>query len=137
LREDDPTAAPGHQIAPATLDGFLRSVGSTSAAAMVGVAVALTIWMCQASPRPPRAVGAAGYVDFSTEPAGAEVQLDGRALGVTPATFALPSGVHEFEVSKPGYYSSQVTVQVPRAAHVPVKLPLIRVGSARARSDLP
>jgi len=104
----------------------LRSRWVVASAILVGaIALTGTFYL----PRGGADLGASGpgYVDFVTEPAGAEVQLDGRNLGVTPATFALPSGVHEFEVRKPGYHPSQVTVRVSREEHVPVDLPLVPV----------
>jgi hypothetical protein len=107
--------------------GGVRSRWLATSAIVVSAVLAALVWYRAGGDRARLETGPAGYVDFATEPAGAEVQLDGRSLGVTPATFALPSGVHEFEVRKPGYLSSQITVRVPQEAHVPVDLPLIPI----------
>ena len=54
-----------------------------------------------------------GSLDIRSEPAGAEVWLDGEQVGVTPWTAAKkPSGTYEFELKKPYYLSHSEMVTV-------------------------
>ena len=66
-----------------------------------------------------------GYVQATSEPAGAEVSVDGKVVGRTPYTFEIPEGTHEIEFSKDGYYPAQATIKVPANARVPVELELM------------
>jgi len=51
-------------------------------------------------------------ISVSSEPAGAEVRVDGRVLAVTPATVELTAGEREIEVALSGYNAWQRQVRV-------------------------
>jgi PEGA domain len=42
-------------------------------------------------------------VDISSNPAGADIEIDGKFVGNTPSTLALPAGEHAIKVTKSGY----------------------------------
>ena len=44
-----------------------------------------------------------GILDVSSDPPGAEVRVDGKAVGTTPLKKPVPVGTHALEVSLPGY----------------------------------
>lgn len=54
------------------------------------------------SPKPATS-GEIGTIDVSSDPRGAEVDVDGAFVGDTPASLKLPSGKHAISVSKKGF----------------------------------
>lgn len=55
-------------------------------------------------------------VRVESQPAGAEVQVDGKAMGITPVSLRLPPGWAEVSVSKQGYQAQSKSVDVVAAA---------------------
>ncbi|HTW23459.1 MAG TPA: PEGA domain-containing protein [Candidatus Baltobacteraceae bacterium] len=45
----------------------------------------------------------AGEIAVSSDPAGAEIYVDGKFVGQTPSTIELPAGSHHVEVKSPGH----------------------------------
>jgi hypothetical protein len=47
-----------------------------------------------------------------SDPAGAEIYLDGQMVGSTPSVLMIPSGNHQFRVHSPGHadWTRQVTI---------------------------
>jgi serine/threonine-protein kinase len=68
-----------------------------------------------------------GFVEFVSNPRGADILLDGKVIGRTgdaPFTAEVPAGTHEIEMRKDGYYPAPATVKVPANERVPVELDL-------------
>jgi hypothetical protein len=61
-----------------------------------------------------------------TEPAGAQVTIDGAPLGATPASIELPPGDHRVEVSKEGFDPISRSFAVPRNRSVELSFALTR-----------
>lgn len=73
-------------------------------------------------------------VSVTSEPAGADVLVDGRALAVTPATLELTAGERDIELSLPGYNSWQREIRV--FADEPQELETVVLSLADARVEL-
>ena len=73
-------------------------------------------------------------VQIATEPAGAEVLVDGVPAGVTPATIEVTAGQRELEVRLPGYNAWRSTLAVN--ANQPQELPLVQLSQADGRVEL-
>ena len=61
-------------------------------------------------------------VEVRTEPAGAEVFIDGRRVGTSPCKFSLAVGKHKVTVRKKGYKEKTVEVSTPLKAPLLIKL---------------
>jgi formylglycine-generating enzyme required for sulfatase activity len=72
-----------------------------------------------------------GVVSLSSVPAGATIEVDGKAAGVTPAKVEMDSGIRRVQLSAPGLrvWTSSVVV----AAGVPQTIGPIALGAADAR----
>ncbi len=72
-----------------------------------------------------------GVVSISSVPAGATIEVDGKAAGVTPAKVEMDSGIRRVQLSAPGLrvWTSSVVV----AAGVPQDIGPIALGAADAR----
>lgn len=68
---------------------------------------------------------ATGYVVTSSEPAGAEVLIDGKAVGRTPGNFQVNVGKHEIEYRKDGYFPGQASTNVQAKEYKEVVLELV------------
>jgi eukaryotic-like serine/threonine-protein kinase len=66
-----------------------------------------------------------GYLELVSDPAGAEVFLDGNVVGRTPYTAEVPAGKHEVEFRKQGYYPATQSPTVEPNKHVVVELPML------------
>lgn len=73
-------------------------------------------------------------VTMITEPAGAEVLVDGAVAGVTPIALELEAGERELEVRLTGYTAWRDNVVV--SANQPQELPLVKLAQADGRIDL-
>jgi formylglycine-generating enzyme required for sulfatase activity len=73
-------------------------------------------------------------VSFSSEPAGAEVLVDGRALGVTPIELELTAGERDVELRLRGYNAWRDTLVV--YADQPEVVPPVRLTQADGRVEL-
>ena len=60
------------------------------------------------------------FVTVVSEPQGATVQWNGRAVGLTPATLELPAGAQPLSLSKEGFEPTSVTVDVPESSAQPL-----------------
>ncbi len=72
-----------------------------------------------------------GVVTISSEPAGAQIEVDGKPAGVTPAKVEMDSGIRRVQLSAPGLrvWTSSVVVN----AGVPQTIGPITLGAADAR----
>jgi formylglycine-generating enzyme required for sulfatase activity len=72
-----------------------------------------------------------GVISLSSIPAGATIEVDGKAAGVTPAKVEMDSGIRRVQLSSPGQrvWTSSVVV----AAGVPQNIGPIVLGAADAR----
>jgi len=72
-----------------------------------------------------------GVISVSSVPAGAEIQVDGKAVGVTPAKVEMDSGIRRVQVSAPGLkeWTSSLVVN----PGVPQTIGPIQLGAADAR----
>jgi serine/threonine protein kinase len=68
---------------------------------------------------------AVGYLLSTSDPAGAEVLVDGKVVGRTPADFEVSAGPHEIEYRKEGHFPAQATINVPANERVSVPLELV------------
>ena len=72
-----------------------------------------------------------GVITVSSEPAGAQIEVDGKPVGVTPAKVEMDSGIRRVQLTAPGLrvWTSSVAV----SAGVPQTLGPIVLGAADAR----
>jgi len=72
-----------------------------------------------------------GVVSIGSVPAGAQVEVDGKAVGVTPAKIEMDAGIRRVQVSSPGLrvWTSSVVVN----AGMPQTIGPIELGAADAR----
>lgn len=73
--------------------------------------------MAKFEPKPaaPEAVAVApelknASIDISSNPAGADIEVDGKFVGNTPSTLALPTGDHAIKITKTGFNAWERTV---------------------------
>jgi len=82
-----------------------------------------------------QAVG--GVLEVRSEPAGAEVRLDGRAVGATPVEgLSAPPGRHEVEIEARGYRPWRQTIVLNAGDKVPLKATLETAASAASAKRL-
>lgn len=67
-----------------------------------------------------------GTVDFSVDPAGAQIFVDGNLKGISPVSISLPAGSHEMKIIKEGYDTLDATIDIPAGEKVPVELKLVK-----------
>jgi len=70
-------------------------------------------------------------VRFVSDPAGAQVQVDGVLVGVTPLAVDLSSGTRAVELALPGFRSAARRIEV--RANVPLDVPAIRLAPLPGR----
>ena len=68
---------------------------------------------------------AVGYLEFVSEPSGAEIFLDGAVVGRTPYTAEVSAGQHEVEFRKDGYYPAAQSPSVEPNKRVVIELPML------------
>ena len=73
----------------------------------------------------PRAAAAVGYLEFVSDPAGAEIFLDGNIVGRTPYTAEVTAGKHEVEFRKQGYYPATQSPTVEPNRRIVIELPML------------
>jgi formylglycine-generating enzyme required for sulfatase activity len=71
-------------------------------------------------------VPAWGVVTVLTEPTGAQIDVDGKAAGTTPAKLELDAGTHRIELRQPGFKDWETDLQV--VANEPQTLGPVRLG---------
>jgi formylglycine-generating enzyme required for sulfatase activity len=73
-------------------------------------------------------------ISLSSQPANAEVVVDGTVMGLTPVDVELAAGQHDLEIRLRGYnaWRSSITVVADR----PEELPLVRLSQADGRVEL-
>lgn len=69
-------------------------------------------------------------LSIDSTPAGAQVAVDGRPLGVTPWTGELPPGEHTLVVTRAGYTQTTRVVRISPGRALDVEVALAREGSA-------
>lgn len=70
------------------------------------IALAIVLWkMASTSPKSPGQAqpAGAGTVLVASVPAGADIYVDGKFIGDSPATLTLPAGKHAIRLSLNGY----------------------------------
>lgn len=75
-----------------------------------------------------RSENATGSLSVTSEPAGAEVTLDGLPVGVTPVDRAVPVGSHLVRLSLAGYAPYSTTAMVAKGGPTPVAATLVPMG---------
>jgi hypothetical protein len=73
---------------------------------------------------PPKSA-AVGYLEFASEPSGAEIFVDGNVIGRTPYTSEVSAGKHEIEFRKQGYYPASQSTSVEPNQRVVIELPML------------
>jgi eukaryotic-like serine/threonine-protein kinase len=68
---------------------------------------------------------AVGYLEFVSEPAGAEIFVDGNIVGRTPYTSEVTAGKHEIEFRKLGFYPATQSTNVEANERVTIELPML------------
>lgn len=69
-----------------------------------------------------------GVVQVSSDPPGAVVIVDeGRFGGVSPASIALPPGIHRLQIRKEGYHDLEASVEVVAGGRIPFEVNLAPV----------
>jgi serine/threonine protein kinase len=66
-----------------------------------------------------------GYLELHSEPAGAEIFVDGTVVGRTPFTTEVAAGKHEVEFRKDGYYPASQSPTVEPNQRVAIELPML------------
>lgn len=78
-----------------------------------------------------------GLVLFESNPAGATLELDGKALGLTPLqALELAPGRHHVRASRPGYVTAAKFPEVTSGAEIDVKLDLTPLPAYASSVDL-
>jgi serine/threonine protein kinase len=106
--------------APKRRANWMVAAGGGLAAIAALVAVLLLRFMGGT----PASAGA-GYLEFVSEPAGAEIFLDGNVVGRTPYTSEVTAGKHEVEFRKQGYYPATQSTTLEANQRLVVELPLL------------
>lgn len=65
-------------------------------------------------------------VDFRSQPAGADIVIDGASVGVTPATLQLSPGLHEIEIHASGYQNWKRRMRVAPGSHPTVLAHMVK-----------
>jgi PEGA domain len=65
-----------------------------------------------------------GTVDFSSDPPGADIFVDGSFAGSTPSTLRIDTGIHSIELRKPGYTTWSRRMVVGPSSHPTVRATL-------------
>lgn len=73
----------------------------------------------------PAAVIQHAYLDITSNPAGAQLYVDGKLRGQTPARLTLPLGKHELRLSKAGHYEWEAQMQFDKEQEIPVNINLV------------
>ncbi len=68
-----------------------------------------------------------GRVKVSTNPAGAEIWIEGKSMGKAPLELELPEGSHKLVATLPDYESADMQVRVVSAKTVEARLELERI----------
>ncbi|HQI81013.1 MAG TPA: serine/threonine-protein kinase [Deltaproteobacteria bacterium] len=102
--------------------GLLVMILAALAAACVIAAV--VFFMATGKKEPPVDMGS---LQVSSNPAGAQVYVDGNLKGTAPMALELPVGGHEVRLSMPGHYEWEARVQVDKEGGEPLTVELIPV----------
>jgi hypothetical protein len=65
-----------------------------------------------------------GQLEFSTNPPGAEVRVDGKFVGLSPVTAKLPAGIHRYQITLKGHRTQIGAVEIARGSRVQKTLDL-------------
>jgi serine/threonine-protein kinase len=95
-----------------------------AALAAVCVIAAVVFFMAAGKKEPPVDMGS---LRVSSDPAGAQVYVDGSLKGTAPTTVELPVGGHEVRLSMPGHYEWEARVQVDKEGGEPLTVELMPV----------
>jgi len=73
-----------------------------------------------------------GQITITSDPDAAEIFVDGKFVGNTPATLKIPAGSHLFLIKSPGHPDYSRTVEAPKSSKLTLKAffdPLLQSGS--------
>ncbi|MSP60447.1 MAG: PEGA domain-containing protein [Myxococcales bacterium] len=112
--------AAGHHVIEVVADGHRPLRREVTVVAGMPLTVALSL----------EALPSTGRVRIESRTAGAEVKIDGQALGVAPVALDLAPGGHTLEVSAPGHdtHRSDVAVAVGQSRSIEISLDRTRGG---------
>jgi serine/threonine protein kinase len=66
-----------------------------------------------------------GYLEFVSDPVGAEIFVDGNVVGRTPYTSEVSAGKHEIEFRKQGFYPATQSTKVEANQRITIELPML------------
>lgn len=66
-------------------------------------------------------VGVAGFVNVTTNPGNARIDIDGKNMGLSPMKVPVSAGRHTILLSKPGYVDKEISVTVSEKGSVDIK----------------
>ncbi len=90
-----------------------------------GLALSIAALLFTVRSNPSSKATAIGYLEFVSEPSGAEIFVDGDVIGRTPYTSEVAAGKHEIEFRKQGYYPANQSTNVGPNQRVVVELPML------------
>src|SRR5258706_3943001 len=105
----------------------------TPGAVAVAVIALAAVGMLAARRRAPDPPAATGTLIVDSNPAGAQIRIDGKARGATPATMTLPAGKHTIELSRAEGAPRSLEVNVAAGTQVSqyIELPTGRATTGR------
>lgn len=116
LRIDVDSTRTGATVA--TIEGTCSLCGFEEVVAMIEAKAAA------AAASITRLESATTLLELRSTPAGAAVEIDGRALGTTPTTVEIEPGPHRVRASKPGHVTQVVEVEAIEGARKSIELAL-------------
>ena len=102
-----------------------RKSGLLAAAVALGAVVAIAATLLLRGHSGDAKSTEVGYLELLSEPAGAEIFVDGTVIGRTPYTTEVSAGKHEVEFRKDGYYPASQSPTVEPNQRVTIELPML------------
>ena len=101
--------------------------GDVSAAATAALATALSRWQASQT----------GFVVVTSEPPGASVEVDGRAVGRTPLRYLVPAGQRTLRIYMDGFVAVERVLDVTSAQEHPIEVTLVAEGAIEGPQEPP
>ena len=76
-------------------------------------------------------------VMITTQPADADISIDGKPVGKSGQVFQIAEGRHLLTVSRDGYVAQQKTIEVNLKKNEPLEITLLRLGEGAVKDDEP
>lgn len=114
----------------ATLGGYVDREIQVDLTEPKGYPVTLSLQPTVALPPKP------GVLKAESTPSGAELYVDGKRRGNTPAAVEVPPGAHQVRVVLAGYQEYSVAVHLKEGADYPLKADLVREPTAAAKATI-